>query len=197
MHFSCFLFTEKLPSDEDIDRILKPYNDENFYSKYEEDEEGKKDIPPEDYPEFMWDWWQVGGRYSGLLKLKVDRDAEDEYRWGFYTEPRAGRLFRSSTLEELLSHSERKWLYDEHYHMRHMGYNDGWLYVDGARIRDLINRDTLMYHCCCFVDPDGAAYARESWDGDTFVESKHFDEVLRKTIEKYPDHYITVIDIHD
>lgn len=192
MHFSCFLFTEKLPSDEDIDRILKPYNSNDFY----EENEGKA-AGDGAYPVFMWDWWQVGGRYSGLLKLKVDRDAEDEYRWAFYTEPRAGRLFRSSTLEELLNHTKRKWSYDEHYHMLHMGYRDGYLYVDGARIRDLINRDTLVDHCYCFVDPDGAAYAYKSWDGDTFVEDENFVEILRKTIEKYPDHYVTVIDIHD
>ena len=78
MHYCVHLLTKELPTEEDIEKILAPYNDEVVYGN--DDDENAEII----YPEFTWDWYQIGGRYKADLKLKVDLDDKENselYRW--------------------------------------------------------------------------------------------------------------------
>ena len=50
---------------------MAPYNDETVYR---ENDDENTEI---DYPEFTWDWYQIGGRYKAKLKLKADLNDED------------------------------------------------------------------------------------------------------------------------
>lgn len=61
MHFCCAILSEGQLTDEKIQSIMKPYNEQDFYDKYENDEDGElmHDIPPEDYPEFLWDYYKI------------------------------------------------------------------------------------------------------------------------------------------
>lgn len=90
MHYCCFVFTEEFPTDDVLYNVLEPFNEEKFYGNEEENKE---------YPEFMWDWFKVGGRYSAELKLEV-RKNDENYRWEFFeNNPRNNRLFRSQLID--------------------------------------------------------------------------------------------------
>lgn len=64
MHYCLLLITRKMPSENRISEILKPYDEENL----ECDETGEIIS----FPIFTYDWWEIGGRYASKLKLKID-----------------------------------------------------------------------------------------------------------------------------
>ena len=64
MHYCLLLITREMPSENRISEILKPYDEENL----ECDETGEIIS----FPIFTYDWWEIGGRYSGKLKLKIN-----------------------------------------------------------------------------------------------------------------------------
>lgn len=178
MHYCVHLFTKSLPTEKEIEEIMRPYNDDNF----------------EAHPVFTWDYFRIGGRYSGAIKLKVCKE-DGEYKWKFYArEPREGRLFYSAILNNIrkyFPHYER----DEEDYLSYMGFHDGFIYVDGARIKDIINFDDLSCYIC--IDAEKNVIARSSWDGEHWVEDSDFDEKYKAIKERSKDYFITVLDIHD
>lgn len=48
-----------------------------------------------------------------------------------------------------------------------------------------------------YILPDGSAVARSSWNGNSFIEDKNFDDKYAKALEDNMNGFITVIDIHD
>jgi hypothetical protein len=78
-----------------------------------------------------------------------------------------------------------------------MGFRDGFLYVDGAKISDIINTNNIS--CFGFIDIDGELYVREEWDrkNSKFIENINFDEEYKNKLKEYSNYYLTVLDIHD
>ena len=192
MHYCALLITKELPSEDKIAEIMQPY----YYENIECDKYGNRIAP---YPIFTWDWYQIGGRYNGNLKLKIDKN-DESYNWGFYDrEGRNKRLFYSY----LLSKMERfvkdgripSYMYSEEDYFSSMGSRDGYLYVDGARIDDLLNFEEQSCYIC--IDANGNAIARETWDGETFVKDEDFDEKLEEIKKNSQGMFVTVLDIHD
>lgn len=189
MHYRIHLFTKELPTEDQIQDIMAPYYDEAVY--YDENGEDKKDIV---YPAIMLDYWAIGGRYCGQLKLKIDPD-DEEYGWKYYSDiPREGRLFHSTLLYKIRKEFKHPWDQKEEKWIGYMG-NYSYIYVDGARIRDILNIDELL--CYGFVDIDGQAYASESWNGSTFVKHPDFENLYKQKLNEYKDCFLTVLDIHD
>lgn len=187
MHYCFHLFSKNLPSMDEIEKILEPYNDEKFFCDDDEKEECE-------FPTFTWDWFQIGGRYHGGLKLKVDMK-DELYRWQFYqNEPREGRLFYSMLLRRLRENLPQ-WMKAEEDYFGYLGFAEGYLRVDGAKISDLMNVEDLG--CFGFIDIDGKAYARESWNGEDFIKNEKFDEQYEKALKDRTDCFLTVLDIHD
>lgn len=193
MHYCVHLLTKELPTEEDIEKILAPYNDEVVYGN--DDNENAEII----YPEFTWDWYQIGGRYKADLKLKVDLDDKENselYRWRFSElKERNGRLFLSSLLSTLKEYVTPKWAYDEENWFACLGFYDGFIRVDGARLKDVINVDEL--DCYIFILPNGTAVARSRYDGNKFIECEDFDQKYKRALADNMDGFITVLDIHD
>lgn len=191
MHYCLMLLTNEFPSDTVIEKALEPYNEEKWYEKYE------KTNDESDRPLFTWDYWQIGGRYNGKLKLKVDfNDDKSEYHWMFMAkEPRAGRLFRSFLLETM---SElKKPIFFEDDYLTSMGAREGYLFVDGGRIADMLNFAEEYSRCFCAIDSDGSAYAREHLDGNNWINDTEFDDKIKAICENRTDGYVVFIDIHD
>ena len=98
MHYCVQLLTKELPSEEDIRKIMQPYNDDVVYGNDDEEDENVEIIRPV----FTWDWYQIGGRYKARIKMKADSDDSenrDYYNWNYYDRnERNGRLFWSSLL---------------------------------------------------------------------------------------------------
>ena len=179
MHYCLALFTEKLPSKEEIANIMKKYsNEENIQ-----------------YPQFTYDWYEIGGRYSGQIKLKVDVDNK-YYRWIYIDrDGRNGRLFWSHLLNNLENFSKKSFMYKEEDYYSAMGYRDGFLYVDGAKMSDIINIEEIG--CFSFIGSNGEAYSREWWNGSDFQKNEDFEERFKAEIDKSMDMFLTIIDYHD
>ena len=193
MHYCVLLFTKELPSEEKIAEIMHPYYEGNA----EYDEETEKRLNP--YPVFEWDWYQIGGRYKGSLKLSVERDKE-YYNFGYYSrEDRNKRLFYSSLLSDMKEFAEMgnapSWKYSEEDYLNSLGYRDRYLYVDGARVDDIIN--FAEQNCYICIDVDGNAIARETWNGKEFIKDEQFDEKLAEIKRNSKGIFLTVLDIHD
>lgn len=179
MHYLALLLTEKLPNEERIEKILEPYD----WGKLKFDEEGE--IIGEQ-PSFTYDYYQIGGRYCGYLKLKMDK-SNQEYNWEFYeTNPRNNRLFISSILNELKNDAFPSFMYSEERYFPYMGSRDGFLYVDGAKAKDVINYDKLQSYIC--IMPDGTAFTNDSQD---------YGKKLKKALMENQNGFVTVLDLHD
>lgn len=197
MHYCIHLITKELPSEEQIEEILKPFNDETVYGKSPaNDDDWDEYIKTIEYPAFMYDYFVIGGRYGGALKLKIQFEEDDEYMWKYLSRPgeeREGRLFLSSLLHLIREKFER-----------YIGSEDRWIgylgdltfvYVDGAKLKDIINKDEL--ECYGFVDVDGTAYVRTHWNGKEHIDNPDFDNQYKKALEERSDCFLTVLDIHD
>lgn len=197
MHYCCLLFTEKIPTHDEIDKIMKPFSDEEVYKDYEEDDDGNPIGEKPNYPAFMWDYWLIGGRYNGLLKLKVDFDENSQNNEKYkclFCEDRNGVLFHSYLISEMQK-DRPKWLYSEDKCYNAMGFIDGFLRVDGADIDDLLDFD--KFECYCYVDLDGNGNSRNRWDGKDFIPNPNFDAQLAEQKLKCQGKFVTVLDIHD
>ena len=189
MHYSALVITKEIPTEEDLKNIMKKYDWDNL--QYEEDEEtliGER-------PVFTYDYYLIGGRYNGKLKLKIN--IEDEYyNWKYYDrQGRNGMLFHSHLLKKMKEFAKDSFMYTEEDYFSSMGANDEILYVDGARIKDLTNFEEVTCYIC--IDIDGNAIAKESWDGSNFIKDEHFDEKLKAIKESSGDYFATILDIHD
>lgn len=184
MHYCCLVFTNEFPTDEVIERKLAPYNEESFYGRYREDEE----IPAEEHLEFLWDWYQLGGRYCGLIKMFRDESNKD-YHWGYYTSPRSKKFFRSTILDKLIG---GPYSVEENYLPYFYNDNDNSYRVDGAEVKYVLNKDLIGY---CMVRSDGSVAARKKWNGNSFVENSRYAEMVAEEYKKAK--YVCVVDIHE
>ena len=190
MHYCVLLITKEFPSESEIDEIMQPYCDNNI----EYDEDTGESITPR--PIFTWDWYQIGGRYAGEFKLRVD-DNDEEYRWGFcIKDNRNNRLFHSSLLSKLERgiKANGRFYFEEDY-FPYMGIRDNFLYVDGAKIDDLLNFDDVNCYIC--IDSDGKVIVREEWDGHDFIKDEKFDDKLADIKKNSKGMFATILDIHD
>lgn len=186
MHYCLMILTNEFPNDDVISKILEPYNCEKIF-----DEESAKEHV------FAWDYWKVGGRYKGKLKLKFDpNDDSSEYRWMFLAkEPRAGRLFRSLALENVNKlMTKAVWGEDDFYFS--MGARDGYIYVDGGKISDMLNFQDECLECYCAIDTEGNVYGRKHWNGSDFIKDDAFEDKIKAVCENMTDGFVTFVDIH-
>lgn len=185
MHECTLLITEELPNEDMIEKMLATFYEEDFYNR--------KEKTGEPYPTFLYDYYQIGGRYAGMIKLNTSQK-NSEYTWECYSEnQRNNRLFISSILEKLNKHNAY-WECEEDWY-RYMGMCNGYLYVDGAKIKDIINLDTIRG--CNLVIPTGEACTRTWWNGNTFVDNPLYDETVKTALETYQDYFLTILDIHN
>ena len=191
MHYRIHLFTKELPTENQIEDIMAPYYDNAVYGDDENEDENKEIV----FPAFMLDYFVIGGRYCGQLKLKMDTESDTEYDWKYYSKtPREGRLFHSSLLKRIREEFKHPWDKKEEEWFGYMG-DYSYIFVDGARIRDILNVDEIS--CYGFVDIDGQAYSCESWNGEEFEEHPDFKNLYKQKLNEYKDYFLTVLDIHD
>ena len=185
MHYCLHLFTRELPKEREIRSLLFPFSDEFVY---------RDDDKPIKYPAFTYDYYVIGGRYAGGLKLLVDKE-DEKYNWRFYDKDgRNNRLYISSLLTEMREKSNHLWYSEEDYY-NYMGFRDGFLYVDGAKISDI--KKITEANCYCCLSDNGKAYARITWNGKDFIKDENFDTEYMDLLEEYKDGFLTIFDIHD
>lgn len=192
MHSCIIFFSKKLPTFEEILNVMTAFSADAVYGTFDEDLNEERELI---YPAIMWDWFEIGGRYCGKLKLRVDYEEDNKYRWQFYEPvPREGRLFHCEILKDLRGNKTRPYISEEEY-FPYLGTRDGYLAVDGAPLMDIMNLDEIRGWG--YVDLDGTPHAREEWDGKKWVQNKKYDEEIEKYIDEHMDCFVTVLDIHD
>ena len=110
-------------------------------------------------------------------------------------EPRVGRLYRSYLLETVQKPNRPVFIEDDY--LGSMGARDGYIYVDGGKIADMLNFSDEYSKCFCAIDSDGKAYAREYWDGNSWIDDPEFEDKIKVICENKTDGYVVFIDIHD
>lgn len=192
MHYCLYLYTKEFPSDEVIDQLLKPYNEESYYKDDEEE-------PSTPRPLFLWDFWQVGGRYGGKLRLSTKAEDDDRYDWEYCPRHlRAGKLYRCRLIEKCARGIlDPPHLLREEEALQYLHMDDS-IRVDGGWLPHIVNRHEIADRCFIILTDDGTAIAREVWDGDNWIDTPDFDDRARLVMERCEaDHFLTVIDIHD
>ena len=178
MHYCCLVITNEFPTDEILEKVLDPFR------------EGA-----ENNPQFTWDWYEVGGRYNGLLKLKIDK-TDKKYCWMRWDKdaPRNGRLFRSFLLTQIETLSDNSSVYFEDEFFPSMGSREKFLFVDAGYIPDLLNFENV--DCYCVVDKNGTVYSRERWTGKGVEENDKFCEQLKNVKDSSKDCFACIVDLH-
>lgn len=72
MHYSTLIITAEKPTKEDIERVLEPFNEDNYH--YDAKEGGidfENDEIDHERPLFLWDWYEIGGRWDKSLETKT------------------------------------------------------------------------------------------------------------------------------
>lgn len=172
MHYKGHLVTKKLPTDDEISKLLE---------KYREDFDKEQ--------EFAWDWYEIGGRYGGKIKINFNPD-DNEDNWYCFRD-RNNKYFISQAINELKE--KIKPYYDELEWLKYMGLREKILYVDGAFYKDMINFD--LSDCFVVIDDEENLYVRQQWKNHEWIENKQFDDKVSKIDLK--DKFITIIDFHD
>ena len=172
MHFKGHLVTKKLPTNDEISKILEKY---------------REDLDEEQ--EFSWDWYEIGGRYGGKIKINFNPDDNEEEWYCF--QDRNNKYFISQAINELKE--KIKPYYDEIEWLKYMGLREKVLYVDGAFYKDMINFD--LSDCFVVIDDKETLYVRQKWNGDDWITNEKFNDEVSKIDLK--DKFITIIDFHD
>jgi hypothetical protein len=194
MHICVYLYTSEFPSDEVIRKCMEPYNE---YGSNDDDDDAPYTRPP-----MTWDFYQIGGRYGGKLKLGVDKSTEGKYEFAFIARTRrAGRLYRCWPLEEMtrgcLDRRTGTQVFSEDSMLIYMGMRAGYILVDGAWLPDVLNREEIADLCAAIIVDDQPAIVRKRWDGDNWITAEDFDDRAKAIMcQMAPDHYLTVIDCH-
>lgn len=184
MHYCCLVFTNEFPTDRVIAEKMKPFDENDFYNN---EKEGDK------YPAFLWDWYQIGGRYSAAVKMKRDMDSKD-YKWGFYANtPRNNRLFRSQLIDKFLKTTDDQFLVEED--ILPYCYEDATdsYRVDAAETHLVVNKEDL--YGFNMIRVDGTGTTQEYWDGDKAIPNADYQNEVQKEYNKAK--YVCVIDMHD
>ena len=193
MHFCIAIITKEFPTDDVLHTKLAPYYEEDYYNS--------EDYAEKPRPVLLWDFWILGGRYGAKLKLNAkpkSDDEDDEYRWGFYDDQRSGRVFRSEFLERC-SKNIPGFFHEEAYY-KYCGFREGYLLVDGCRIKDALNFDEIATDNFGFIGKDDEVYVRSYWDGEKWIEvpDEEYETKVKSSLKDVDgDCYITFVDIHD
>ena len=190
MHACICVITNEFPSQKIIEKKMEPY----FVYREEDANESA--------PLIKWDSWEIGGRYCGRIKLKINHE-DEKYNWEFYAKaPRAGRLYRSLFLEGCFEAAKKVpignelWGFSEERYYSYFGYYDGYLRVDGCRIEDVIDFEKTATSTFGFIGKNGEAYVREFWNGKKWVDDETYEEKVKEAINSVKGCYITFVDIH-
>lgn len=180
MHYCIHLLTKTIPTEEEIAKILQPFHYDN--------------IGEDNDPVFTYETCMIGGRYKGKIKLKVD-EKDEYYEWKSYIrEGRNGKKFWSILLATLNKYIKPHCFYDEADWYNNMGLRNGYILVDGAKIKDILNLDDLG--CYAYILPNGEVFARTNWR-ESCVENEEFDIRHRQALSDNMDGFLTILDIHE
>ncbi|MGG5344003.1 hypothetical protein [Enterococcus sp. AZ192] len=205
-HFTVAVITEK-GTEQEVDKLLAPYQENNMgdcpqeYLEFNEDDDcdideqtGKKGYW--ENPNRKWDWYKIGGRWSGLLKLKTGekinvaqiKDIDLSLDQAAYDE--AIRFWE--VIVEGLPKQE-----GEEFH----SFWKPEYYVETYGTKEKYAMDVAEFSTFAMVLPDGkwTEKGEMGWFGidDSTSESRQeYKQTFKEILETKSDYYITIVDCH-
>ncbi|WP_430599388.1 hypothetical protein [Enterococcus sp. DIV0179] len=205
-HFTVAVIT-KDGKEETCEKLLAPFQENNMgdcpqkYLKFIEDEDcdideetGKKGYW--ENPNRKWDWYQIGGRWSGLLKLKT------------------GETVNVAQIKDLDFSMDKK-VYDEAIRFWEvivdgLPKKDGeeffsfWkpeYYIEQYKTKEKYATDQASFKTFAMLMPDGKWFEKGEmgwWgiDDATAESTENYRKSFSEVLETMKDHYITVVDCH-
>jgi hypothetical protein len=196
MHYSVLVIVPSVGSPEEmVGRLLAPYQEEVGG---------------------QWDWFQIGGRWTGMLDGYDP--SKDPANWrtcdlcdgtGTRTVPTGDPDFkpepgRCNGCQTVVGNNE-----DGTYKLgpqvegqpgMRVEWPTGWPTHPGdvMGVADVLEKwDGEKHTPFAIVTPDGEWHARESWDGVEFVERPgDWPAFVREQLEMYPNRRVVVVDCH-
>ena len=204
MHMCLFVITDlkepKHDMKEVLETMLEPYSENKEVEQLEEDCCKEKDCEECNgsgkykywhNPEGHWDWWQTGGRYTGLFDdYKPANDNKNkEVCWlcqgtGKRNDD-AGKEARRKNPDYTCNGCNGAGIADK--------WPTQWAEHKGDInfVRN-IKPDNIPY---AILAPDGW-HEKETWDGDNRIPHKDWNKQAKKLYKQYSDNVVVVVDIH-
>lgn len=205
-HFTVAVIT-KTGETEACEKLLAPFQENNMgdcpqkYLEFYEDEDceideltGKKGYW--ENPNRKWDWYEIGGRWSGLLKLK------------------SGKSVDTAQIKDLDLSMDKK-VYDEAIRfwevvVEGLTKKDGeeffnmWkpkYYIERYETKEKYATDQATFSTVAMLMPNGKWFEKGAmgWWGinDATAESiENYGKLFKEVLETMQDHYITIVDCH-
>lgn len=184
MHYKLLVFTRELPTNEEIEDLMMPYNEEIFWNNFDDEGHFLGVGKQPERPVFTWDWYQIGGRYSGQITAEVS------------TIDDLGIQIRNINRKEVISRLFERYEF-EHDCYGYIRVGERCIKCDGAYVPKIKNDNA--FGCYAFIGMDGKARARETWNGNDFIPDREFEywlDISRK-VALDENAFVTVIDFHD
>lgn len=192
-HFTVAVFSR---NPDDVDKLLAPYT-ENVDGSEDFAEYNKED----DYyfnPNAKWDWYSIGGRWSGeLLRFKdgIDPNENDD--------PDIARCRDLDFGMNIEAYNEAIESWDKLIDPNGGGWYKPEYYLKRYRTKENYARQTASWGTFAFVDADGnwhepgtmGWFAFDDSTYDSRIAYQHeLEEYITKAIEE--DLYVTIVDCH-
>ena len=195
-------------SPEDVEELLAPFNENTLDSKYLEfvvDEEGEfneenGEVGYFENPKAKWDWYEIGGRWSNLLRLKNSFENCDQAQV---------RDVDFSPRQEVVKALERYWeinvecmpLTENESENDFYSVYSPEFYKERYGTKEEYVRLRSSFSTYAFVTPDGGwvAQGEMGWFGvgtDTKNSEDMYREKLEEMIRNNPYLWITIVDCH-
>lgn len=227
-HFNLAVFTYTDDPDE-LETLLAPFdedvNADSPYAEFQVDETGEPDDSAGERgywlnPNAKYDWWALGGRWRGQIKLKEGKTGHyGKDSWTNRSEPGVPLRCDCAKVrdcdftmdEEVRAYAQRFWeVVVEDQPMREGENEDSFLtffnksyFLEqyGTKERYLESRSRFCTHSCLSVEGEWDQVGEMNWFGldDATAESRkqyeaNFAEYLKDAAER--DLYINIVDCH-
>lgn len=139
-----------------------------------------------------WDWWQIGGRWTGIWS--EDYDPHEDPANHQQCELCGGSGFRKD-LGRKCNGCGYGW--SAATPGIRLKWPTAWARHDGdvVSVKTLLDHFDEWGHPFAFISPNSAV-EREAWDGKQFVPTEGFVLAYRQALEAHPDMFAVVVDYH-
>lgn len=231
-HFSVAVITKGIPTGEQIEKLMAPYQENNMedcpkeYLEFvkTEKEEGEWNEEAQDYgyyenPNSKWDWYQVGGRFAGCLRIPSDIDDYGITQRDPYRESDGIRSVDSARVKDIITQDKkeiaklmRKWelivekakpVNQEEKDIVRFEFFKPEYYIQKYGSKEKYAEIESTFHTWAIITKDGQWHepGKMGWFGVSEASDQE-EIVFIENFKKYvfdnaeDDDYLTVVDCH-
>ena len=175
MHYCVIVITdERNPSTDAVAALMEPHREDENCNGH-------------------WDWYQIGGRWTGKFDGFVPADDPSYYE--------TCKICGGTGMRNDQADREHRLMHPEYTcnGCNGTGKSLKWPTQYPSHPEDF-RRVANIWHISTpysFVTPDGEWHEKESWNGDTFIANEPYDDEWDAAKTQYADMFCAVVDIHN